>query len=122
LLDEGFKILNAGWYPNYYTGDLGPVAGKADMRSAYRNWHVYEFDGEELKDGTITTRQHVPANSPGVLGDAMSIWGPLKETTAQTQRGVAPGLAVIAQKTWNSAPLTPSYRKFRRFMKRVGVR
>jgi hexosaminidase len=112
LLQDGYRVLNAGWYPNYYTASIGPVAGKADMSGVYRTWHVRDFDGEELKNGQILSKQYVPANAPGVLGDAMSIWGPLNESTAATARGIARRLTVIAQKTWDSPRLTPSYVRF----------
>jgi hexosaminidase len=121
LLDRGFRILNAGWYPNYYASDIGPASGKSPMAKVYREWHVYEFDSVADKSGHQLSVQHVPAHDPRVLGDAMSIWGPLPETTAQTQRRIARRLAVIAQKTWNTPLLTTSYSRFERLMARVGV-
>jgi hexosaminidase len=121
LLDKGFKIVNAGWYPNYYASDIGPASGKSPMAKVYREWHVYEFDSVADKNGNQLTIQHVPAHHPHVLGDAMSIWGPLPESTKQTAKGIAPSLAVIAQKTWRTPPLFASYSRFARLMKRLGI-
>ncbi|MGN6475430.1 MAG: family 20 glycosylhydrolase [Mycobacteriales bacterium] len=121
LLDEGFSILNAGWYPNYYTDDLGPVAGKASLPGVYKSWQVNQFDGEELKNGTVTSKQTVPANSPGLLGTTLNIWGPLKESTEQTAAGIEPHLAVLAQKAWGSPLPNPTYQGFARDMRRVGL-
>jgi hypothetical protein len=121
LLNGGYQVLNAGWYPNYYTDDLGPVAGRANLPDVYSGWEVNEFDGQELKNGTVTTRQTVPANSPGLLGTTLNIWGPLKESTEQTAAGVEPHLAVLAQKAWGSHLPSPTYAGFARDMRRVGL-
>jgi hexosaminidase len=121
LLADGYRILNAGWYPNYYTDDLGPVAGKAKLPGVYAHWQVNQFDGQELKDGTVTSMQTVPAGSPGLLGTTLNVWGPLKETTAQTAAGIEPHLAVLAQKAWGSTLPTATYRGFAREMREVGL-
>lgn len=121
LLSRGYRILNAGWYPNYYTDDLGPVAGKASLPGVYKNWQVNQFDGEELKNGTVTSMQTVPAGSPGLLGTTLNIWGPLKESTEQTAAGIEPHLAVLAQKAWGSALPAATYQGFVRDMRKVGL-
>jgi hexosaminidase len=121
LLNRGYRVVNAGWYPNYYTADLGPVAGKASLPDVYADWTVNEFDGQSLKNGTVLTTQHVPAHSPGLLGAKLNIWGPLPESTAQTAAGVEPHLAVLAQKTWGGPRLAPTYAGFVREMHRVGL-
>jgi hexosaminidase len=121
LLARGYRVLNAGWYPNYYSPDIGPVAGSTPPADAYTGWNVSDFYGEAFKGGQPMTRQHVPPGSPGLLGDTLAIWGPLPETPAQTARRVAPRLAVIAQKAWDSPELTGSYARFARLMHQVGV-
>jgi hexosaminidase len=121
LLAQGYRVLNAGWYPNYYTGDLGPVAGKASLPDVYANWKVSDFDGEELTNGTVTSKQHVAPDSSGLLGSALSIWGPLRETPRQTASGVEPHLAVLAQKTWGSPPPAATYGGFWRDARRAGL-
>ncbi|HVT65614.1 MAG TPA: family 20 glycosylhydrolase [Mycobacteriales bacterium] len=121
LLNKGHQILNAGWYPNYYTDDLGPVAGRAKLPGVYTDWQVNQFDGQELKNGTVTSKQTVPANSPGLLGATLNIWGPLKESTEQTAAGIEPRLAVLAQKAWGSPLPAPTYAEFARDMRRVGL-
>ncbi|HVV75908.1 MAG TPA: family 20 glycosylhydrolase [Mycobacteriales bacterium] len=121
LLGEGHQVLNAGWYPNYYTDDLGPVAGKAKLPGVYASWQVNQFDGQELKNGTVTTQQTVPASSPGLLGTTLDIWGPLNETTRQTAAGIEPRLAVLSQKAWGSRLPAPTYAGFAKEMRRVGL-
>jgi hexosaminidase len=121
LLARGYRVLNAGWYPNYYTDNLGPIAGRADLTDVYKNWEVNQFDGQELTTGTITTMQTVPAASPGLLGTTLNIWGPLEESTEQTAAGIEPRLAVLAQKAWGSRPPAATYAGFARAMRRVGL-
>jgi hexosaminidase len=121
LLAEGYRVLNGGWYPNYYSPDFGPIAGKTPPAAAYTGWNVSDFYGEAFKGGTSLTRQHVPADSPRLLGDTLAVWGPLPETAGQTAKGIAPRLAVIAQKSWDSPELTASYAGFARLMHQVGA-
>jgi hexosaminidase len=120
LISQGHRVLNAGWFPTYYTGDLGPVEGKSNMQQAYENWRVNEFSGPELSGDIRQSPQTVSPNDHNVLGSTLDVWGPLPETIAQTAAGIAPRLAVIAQKTWDSPPLTASYPQFQRIAAAVG--
>jgi hexosaminidase len=120
LLSEGHRVLNAGWFPTYYTTDLGPVAGKSDMQQAYEDWQVNEFEGPESTTDMMQPPQTVSSSASGLLGSILSVWGPLPETISQTAAGIAPRLAVIAQKTWNSPVLTPSYAEFQRIIAAIG--
>ena len=63
----------------------------------------------------------MPATSPGLLGSAVSIWGPLQETTERTASEVQAHLAVLAQKTWNTRPNARTYPQFVRDQHRVGL-
>ncbi len=120
LIAEGHEVLNAGWFPTYYATDLGPVAGKSNMQQAYEDWRVDQFEGPELTSGMMQPPQTVPADSPLLLGSMLSVWGPLPESITQTAAGIAPRLAVIAQKTWDAPELTPSYAGFERIIREVG--
>ncbi len=120
LLDRGYRIVNAGWYPNYYTTDIGPVRGKASLPGVYAGWQVNDFDGTQV-GSSVTSKQQVAAASPGLLGGQMNIWGPLDETPAQTARRVEPHLAVLAQKAWDSPSPAASYAEFARDLTRVGL-
>ncbi|HEX3706406.1 MAG TPA: beta-N-acetylhexosaminidase [Mycobacteriales bacterium] len=120
LIAHGYRVLNAGWYPNYYTSAIGPVSGKASLPGVYTGWQVNEFDGNEFGK-LVSSMQKVPASSPGLLGSALSIWGPLDETAAQTASGIEPHLAVLAQKTWGSPPPATAYSGFTRDARRVGL-
>jgi hexosaminidase len=121
LIDRGYRVINAGWYPNYYTANIGPVSGTASLPDVYAGWQVNQFDGTDLTSGVILSKQTVPAASPGLLGSQLNIWGPLDETTAQTARRIEPHLAVLAQKTWDSQAPSSTYTGFGQDMRRVGL-
>jgi hexosaminidase len=120
LIAEGHAVLNAGWFPTYYATDIGPLAGKSNMQQAYEGWHVKQFEGPESTSGTMQPPQTVAADSSLLLGSTLNVWGPLPETIRQTAAGIAPRLAVIAQKTWDSPEPTPSYAEFERISAEVG--
>ena len=122
LLAAGHRILNAGWWPTYYVvGPLGAV--RPSMRSAYDSWAVNRFAGLSLNVA-------VPPNPPEVvspgerrnLGSELHVWNddPDRETAAQTERGIAPRLRVLAQKTWDSPLPAPTYSGFLRIGRAVG--
>jgi hexosaminidase len=122
LLARGHRILNAGWFPTYYVvGPLGAV--RPSMRVAYESWHVNSFSGLALNlPAPSRPPEIVPGASPRNLGSELHVWNddPTGETAGQTERGIAPRLRVLAQKTWNSRPLTASYGEFRRIARRIG--
>jgi hexosaminidase len=113
LLAQGHRVLNAGWWPTYYVvSPLGEV--KPSMRAAYSSWRVNTFGGLAINTPTpANPLQVVPRRN--LLGSELHVWNdvPDGETDAQTARGIAPRLRVIAQKTWDTpAPLT--YAEFER--------
>ena len=56
------------------------------------------------------------------LGSELHVWNddPDGETDAQTARGIAPRLRVLAQKTWDSPPPAARYTGFLRVARTVG--
>jgi hexosaminidase len=119
LLRQGHRVLNAGWWPTYYVvSPLGRV--RPSMRVAYESWEVNEFGGLAINSPT-------PPNPPqvvprrGVLGSELHVWNddPTGESDAATERGIAPRLRVIAQKTWDTEPPARTYAGFERLWNRV---
>lgn len=121
LISEGHQVLNAGWFPTYYTTDLGPVAGKSNMQQAYNDWQVNQFEGPESTNDMMQPPQTVSPTDPHLLGSTLDVWGPLPETIQQTAERIAPRLAVIAQKAWDSPLLTLSYARFQRITAASGA-
>ena len=104
LLAQGHRILNAGWWPTYYVvGALGGL--HASMRIAYETWAVNRFHGLAFGlEPPGTPPVVLPRGSRRNLGSELHVWNddPDGETDAQTARGIAPRLRVLAQKTWDS--------------------
>ena len=121
LLAEGHRIMNVGWYPTYYTGDLGPINGKPDMRTAYEGWQVNQFYGPDAGD---SRRQFPPyvisASDSRNVGSKINAWNNAELTDQQIADGLYPRLRVMAQKTWDSARLTGSYPAFERIIGALG--
>jgi hexosaminidase len=118
LIAQGHKLLNAGWYPTYYSSNIGPEEGMSNMQEAYEGWQVNQFYGSVNSSEFQLPPQVVPSDDPAVLGSTINVW--TSESVAQTQAGIAPRLAVIAQKCWSSTPLTDSYPVFEAIMNDVG--
>jgi hexosaminidase len=122
LLAQGHRVLNAGWWPTYYLAG-GPFAKvEPSMRAAYDSWAVNLFGGLAL-NSPIASRplQRIPAGSRRLLGSELHVWNdvPQKESPAQTARAIAPRLAVLAQKTWDTPAPARAYAGFLRLWNRV---
>jgi hexosaminidase len=122
LLARGHRVLNAGWFPTYYVvGSLGRV--RPSMRTAYASWAVNRFSG--LLVNVPQPSQPPEVVSPRnrrVLGSELHVWNddPQGETAAETARGIAPRLRVLAQKTWGSLHAPRSYAGFLRLSRAIG--
>jgi hexosaminidase len=116
LLARGHRILNGGWWPTYYVnGPLGAV--RPSMRIAYESWAVNEFRGLAFGlEPPAAPAERVPRGSRRNLGSELHVWNddPDHETDAQTARGIAPRLRVLAQKTWDSPLIAKRYEGFQR--------
>ena len=121
LVARGHRILNAGWWPTYYVvGALGDV--RPSMRIAYETWAVNRFHGLAFGlEPPDTPPMVLPRGSRRNLGSELHVWNddPDGETDAQTARGIAPRLRVLAQKTWDSALLVRGYGAFERLANRL---
>ncbi|HEU0025054.1 MAG TPA: beta-N-acetylhexosaminidase [Thermoleophilaceae bacterium] len=122
LLRGGHRILNAGWFPTYYVvGPLGQV--RPSMRIAYESWAVNRFGGLALNlPAPPNPFQVVAPRQPRNLGSELHVWNddPDGETAAQTERGIAPRLRVLAQKTWDSPRPARGYAGFLRLGRAIG--
>jgi hexosaminidase len=121
LIRQGHRILNAGWWPTYYVvGALGGL--HASMRIAYEDWAVNRFHGLAFGlEPPGTPPVVLPRGSRFNLGSELHVWNddPDGETDAQTARGIAPRLRVLAQKTWDSPLLVRRYDAFQRLANRL---
>ena len=115
LLDQGHRVMNAGWFPTYYVSGLTASAPpRPDMRRAYEQWEVNEFYGVLYAGDLSVPPERVSADDPRVLGSKLHVWNdePEAQTQEQIAAGIAPRLRVLAQKTWASPRLTATYEEF----------
>lgn len=126
LLAQGYTIKNIGSFPTYYNGGTaGAVIPTADPQSAYEHWEVNIFAGSFFSPGVDGNVIHpippetIAADEPRNLGSKVFVWG-----GGEGEAGIAvkifPRLRVMAQKTWNSPALTPSYAEFQNMINTVG--
>ncbi len=120
LLDAGHEILNDGWFPTYYTEDLGPIQGKPSMQKAYKSWQVNQFCSPTHDDQFIEPCYVISAHQPRNLGSTINAWDDHDLSDTQLARGLAAPLMVLAQKTWDSPELTHSYLRFEQAMASIG--
>jgi len=123
LLDRGHRIVNAGWYPTYYSNLGIPLPPKPDLEGMYETWAVHRFRGPLFLDGTWASPYlEVSPTEPGNLGSRLAVWNddPTAETEAQIAAGIHPRLRIMAQKTWESPLLVPTYAEFAGVITRVG--
>jgi hexosaminidase len=122
LVAAGHRVLNAGWWPTYFvTG--GPARGlRTPVEQMYENWVPWAFTGP------FTARwaagpQAPPSvtlapDEPRQLGASLQVWNdhpPGSEAREDVlAAALAPRLRVLAQRTWASPDLTPSYEEFKR--------
>jgi hexosaminidase len=117
LLDQGHRILNAGWWPTYYVSGSteASVPPRPNPADAYAKWKVSDFYGVLFANATLQLPpQRVAADEPRNLGATLHVWNdnPEAETEAQIATGIRPRLRVLAQKTWDSPEFTRDYATF----------
>jgi hexosaminidase len=90
----------------------------------YERWAPSSFYGAYyLNGGAVAALPFtLAAGEPRQLGAALNEWNddPDAETAAQIAAGIAPRLAVLAQKTWGSRPPAGSYVDFQKVIAAVG--
>ena len=124
LVASGHKVLNASWYPTYYVnGPTSNVPPRPDLRGAYETWSVDEFSGVLYSAATSRSR---PSTSR-VRTNATSAQSCMSGTTTRTLRprarsraASARRLRIIAQKTWDSPQLTPTWAGFEPMIGAIG--
>jgi hexosaminidase len=116
LLAAGHRIANKGWFPTYpnYLG-----GGPTDLAEAYEGWRPTAFCGLVIFERSRPCAAIAPGERAN-LGSSINAW-------EQSPRDLGTGsfhsssLALIAQKTWASPPLTPDFERFERIVARVGA-
>lgn len=123
ILERGHKIHNISWYPTYYSNLPTPLPLKPDLEGMYATWRVHRFRGPIYLSGDIGTPYHdIDPRDQRNLGSRLSVWNddPNAQTETEIAQGIHPRLRIMAQHTWESPLLVPSYDEFRPIIAAVG--
>lgn len=121
LLTAGYSILNSSFFPTY-DYPQGPPA-QPSVPWMYENWTVAMFHGFAVTDDTGDgfPFHTVDESAPGNRGSVINLWNSGGSwTEAEAADSIYPRLRVMAQKTWNSAPLVSTYADFSTIIDAVG--
>ncbi|MFJ3798990.1 family 20 glycosylhydrolase [Streptomyces sp. NPDC090088] len=125
LVSQGYTVFNASFFPTYdYPDYLKPAA--ATPRALYENWTANRFHGFAYFDdyGTGFPFHDLDATEPNLLGSAVHFWNDGAASSTWTEEKTAeslfPRLRVMAQQTWESAPLVSTYAEFEPIVQRLG--
>ncbi|MFF5078445.1 family 20 glycosylhydrolase [Actinoplanes sp. NPDC000266] len=122
LLDEGYTIQNSSFLPTYDYAENGFPLPPA-ITNMYEEWTVNRFHGFIYFDGSGTGSPwyDVAASEPRLRGSAVHFWSnPAVWTQDEVAASIYPRLRVMAQKTWESPPLTTTYADFEPIVAAVG--
>jgi hexosaminidase len=129
LIERGYHIMNCGWWPTYYvSGDIIRPPNP-DMKSAYETWSLNQFRGMTYLSGRVKflPTRTISVDSPYNLGSTLNVWNdydwnnqPNSKTEDEIAEAIFKPLRVVAQKTWESKPLTDSYDEFQTIIDAVG--
>jgi hexosaminidase len=120
LVAAGHRVLNVGWWPLYYVAG-GPAAHlRAPLRPFWTDWRPWRFEGPYTDrwsggPGAPLTLRH---GEPRQLGATLAVWNDDPAAPAarpeSLARGIAPRLAILAQRTWGSPAPDVGYVAFAR--------
>jgi hexosaminidase len=118
-LRKGHTIMNCQAATLYYV--LGGYAG--NPANLYEQWAPnLQWVASVDSNGNPTSWTNLPASTPGLRGAKFQVWcdSPDAQTEDQVQDGIAPDLRGLAQNSWGSPKLVPSYSQFLRIVDPVG--
>ncbi|MEU6103703.1 beta-N-acetylhexosaminidase [Streptomyces flaveolus] len=123
LVSQGHTVLNCSFYPTYaYPVPSYPTP--ATPRAMYENWAAHRFHGFAYNDdnGSGYPFHDLDPAEPSNRGAAVHFWNNASTpwTEEQTTESLFPRLRVMAQKTWESAPLVDTYAEFEPLVQLVG--
>lgn len=111
-LTKGHAILNCSYATLYYV--LGRVSSdQADPVNLYESWAPnLEWPGNV----------NLPAQAPGILGGKFHVWcdSPDAQTEDEVQANIVSYLRSLAQNTWGSPKLVPTFNAFSQIVDQIG--
>jgi hexosaminidase len=120
-LDKGHTIMNCSLWTLYYVlGGDWLTNDPANTVNLYENWapHLQFPDSSNTWPGSI----NLAPLTPGLRGGKFHVWCdyPDAQTVEQVQRGIVNHLRGLAQNSWGSPKLVPTYQAFAQIIDPVG--
>jgi uncharacterized protein (TIGR03437 family) len=112
-LAKGHTIINSELYTLYYP---------ADKVNLYENWAPNKQWVTNVNYLGNPVFEDLPASTPGIRGGKLHIWSDTSGAAVeqQIQDGLAPLFRGVAQNSWGSPKLTPTFGAFASIMGAIG--
>jgi hexosaminidase len=126
LVAAGYRVLNTGWWPNYYvTG--GPLEGlRTPVSQQYEIFRPNDFTGPYTARWAVPTAPpsgHLPFGDRRQLGGSLAVWNDDPNSPDATEdsvaAGITPRLHVLAQRLWGSPDQYQTYNEFQAQARRL---
>lgn len=111
-LSKGHTIMNCSAGPLYYVLGRAP-SDQADPVNLYEKWAPnLQWPGDI----------NLPSQAPGILGGKFHVWcdSPDAQTEDEVQNGIINDLRGLAQNSWGSPKLAPTYDAFLQIVDQIG--
>ena len=127
IFARGHSMMNCDSFTLYYVPGAG--AGEpANPVNLYENWAPNKEWAENASWVASTqswgnpTFVEFPASTPAILGGKLHVWSNTSGTAVENgiQQGIAPDLRGLAQNSWGSPKLTPTFSAFASIMDAIG--
>lgn len=122
-LNRGHTIMNSELFTLYYVlGNDLVTNDPANAVNLYERWAPNkQWVASYTSQGGISWID-LPASTPGIRGGKFHVWcdSPSAQTEDQVQAGIAPHLRGLAQNSWASPKLTPTFAAFGSIIDPIG--
>jgi hexosaminidase len=126
LVAAGHRVLNTGWWPNYYPTAPGFAAIRAPVRRLYEDYRPWEFTGPytaRWADPQAPPAGRLRRGDPRQLGGSLAVWNDVPTAPEAREQAVAdaiaPRLRALGQRLWGSPDRFAGYRAFARRAARI---
>jgi hexosaminidase len=121
LVAAGHRVLNTGWWPNYYVTAPGLAGLRAPVEQLYERYRPWEFTGPytaRWADLSAPPAGRLRRGHPRQLGGSLAVWNDVP-TASEARAGavaaaIAPRLRALSQRLWGSRDRFADYATFAR--------
>lgn len=126
LVAAGHRVLNTGWWPNYYPTAPGFAAIRTPAQQLYEVYRPWEFTGPytaRWADPAAPPSGRLRRGDPRQLGGSLAVWNDVPTAPEAREeavaKAIAPRLRALSQRLWGSDDLFADHATFARRAARV---